>query len=119
MPHQNATPPPRSANPVQRDNEKRNQVKALALASATEEGVDCAHCDGTGTMPGGRRLVHSLSPSGFGADWDVESLHAAIDVAKYVQWVPNATSHALVVDVDGKAYRFEVPRPADSTGETS
>jgi hypothetical protein len=87
-------------------------IKAEAIerakAAAWDEGVRCPHCNGDGKLPGGRRLIHSVSPAGMGADWEVESVVEAIEKSERVAWIDSIWGHNLAVEVDGKTYRFEV-----------
>ena len=106
------TSPVVSAPSVVRDNAGREQIKALATAAAFAIKGDCPHCEGTGySDETSRRIVHSTSPAGFGADWDLDGLLAAIDKAEYVRWVDSNSGHDLVVENNGKPYRFQVKRP--------
>ena len=93
----------------------RAELKTLIAAAAFDAGRDCEHCDGTGRTGGGRRLIHSIGPAGFGADWTAEGLLHAIDHAAYVHWSPTVSGHDLVVEVSGKPYQFQVQRPAEMT----
>ena len=89
---------------------KREEAIRLAEAQAWDEGRDCEHCGGSGIVPGGRRLIHSIL--GFiGADWDVEEVADVVRRADRVQWVgDDQTEHQLVVEVDGRVYQFAVKR---------
>lgn len=109
------TPAIPSASAMVLDTADRKHIKALATASAFEVKGDCPHCDGTGySDETARKIVHSFSPAGFGADWDLDAVFAAIDKAEYVRWADNASGHDLVVENNGKPYRFQVKRPAQT-----
>lgn len=106
---------PVSASSAVRDTSDREQIKALAAAAAFEVKGDCPHCDGSGySDETARKIVHSFSPAGFGADWDLDGLLAAIDKAEYVRWADGFSGHDLVVENNGKPYRFAVKRPTQT-----
>jgi len=95
----------------------REQAKALAAGAAFDIKGDCPHCDGTGRGDEvSKKIVHSFSPAGFGADWSLDHLLAVIDGAEYVRWVDSVSGHDLVVENNGKPYRFQVKRPAQVEG---
>lgn len=97
-----------------KDVEKREQVKQLVRAAAWDERKPCEHCDGEGSVPGGRQLIHSRA-GGFGADWDLDAALAAIDSAEAVQWQRSIFGHALAVTTrDGRVISFAVQRPAEA-----
>jgi hypothetical protein len=58
-------------------------------------------------------VIHSVSPHGFGADWNVESVTDAIRTSPKVWWMKDGgwSDHQLVIDIGGKAYVFGVKRP--------
>jgi hypothetical protein len=93
-------------------------VIRLAMDQAWDEGLECEHCKGSGTVPGGRRLIHSIL--GFiGADWDAEEVIDAVRRADRVQWQgDDRTQHQLVVEVDGRVYQFAVKREIGRRVET-
>ncbi|WP_191304324.1 hypothetical protein [Lentzea cavernae] len=95
------------------DAAQREQTKQLATAAAFAIKGDCEHCGGTGYSDQTvRQIVHCFSPSGFGSDWELARVHAAIDSARYVRWTNDITGHDLVVSIDGEPYRFQVKKPA-------
>jgi hypothetical protein len=107
--------------PVTPDEEKREKAIRLAEEQAFDEGKKCEHCDGTGKVPGGQRLVHSVSPAGFGADWNVEAVVDAIRTSPAVLWGEPClySDHQLHINVDGKFYIFQVKRPVCPACERS
>ncbi|MFJ5984214.1 hypothetical protein [Lentzea sp. NPDC092896] len=107
------TPLAANASSVVRDAAERDQIKQLATSAAFAIKGNCDHCDGTGYSDQTvRQIVHCFSPSGFGADWDLARVHAAIASARYVCWTNDITGHDLVVSIDGEPYRFQVKKPA-------
>jgi hypothetical protein len=91
----------------------REEAIRLAEEQAFDEGQICEHCLGDGRVPGGTRLIHSVSPAGFGADWSVESVINALRTSPKVWWMKDRgwSDHQLVIDIDGRAYVFGVKRP--------
>jgi hypothetical protein len=63
-------------------------------------------------MSGGDRVIHSVSPGGFGADWNVSAVVDAMRSSPKVWWVTDRgwSDHQLAIDIDGKAYVFDVKR---------
>lgn len=98
---------------VVRDAIGRERIKALAAAAAYTVQGECLHCDGTGrSSEATEKTVHAFTPDGYGADWVLSDLLAAIDRAKNVTWAWSWTGYDLeLVDVDGTTYRFQVKRP--------
>jgi hypothetical protein len=93
----------------------RQEAIRLAEEQAFDVGRDCDHCGGSGKVNGGDRVIHSVSPSGFGADWNVESVVEAIRTAEDVLWTESrfVTAHELHLKRDdGKWWLFGVKRPA-------
>lgn len=107
------TSPAMSAPSVVRDTTEREHIKALATAAAFAVKGDCTHCGGTGRSGAAtEKTVHAFTLDGYGADWVLSDLLAAIDRAVHVAWAWSWTGHDLeVVDVDGTQYRFAVKRP--------
>jgi hypothetical protein len=89
-----------------------DRIDAIARAekAAFDTGKECEHCDGTGRVPGGEKVIHSMAGS-FGADWTVEAVVDAIKDADRVAWVDHWNDHDLGIEKDGKVYRFAVPYP--------
>lgn len=101
---------------------KREEAIRLAQEQAWDEGVVCEHCDGDGKVPGGQRLIHVVSPRGFGADWDVEAVADAIRTAEEVLWSESRfrSDHELHVKRDdGKFWLFGVKRPVETAAEAT
>lgn len=96
--------------------EMREQAKQLATAAAFEIKGDCPHCEGSGySSETARRIVHTFAGA-FGADWELDRVHAAIDAAASVRWTNDLAGHDLAVMVDGREIRFQVKRPAQTEG---
>ena len=81
--------------------------QALARLRPFQEHVDpCEHGhvdhDATGHL--GRRLIHSVSPKGFGADWDEEDVVAFIRTSTRI--VDVGGSHPLAVFSEGRWIKF-------------
>jgi hypothetical protein len=75
----------------------KTQAKQAAERSAWDTGQDCPTCHGEGTVPGGRRVIHSFI-GGLGADWDVAAVLAAIDEADEITALPSRPlGHRLAV----------------------
>lgn len=79
-------------------------------AQAWDAGKDCPHCDGTGTIRPGRRIVH-CAMSFTGADWDEQSVLDLIKTADQVLWLDGPGDHQLGIFADGRRYRFQVQHP--------
>jgi hypothetical protein len=87
----------------------REQVKEAVDRAAWDTGRECPACRGSGKLPGGQRVVHALR-GGFGADWDVNAVKAAIDAADevVVEFGAAGLGHHLVVRRGDEITRFEV-----------
>jgi hypothetical protein len=71
----------------------------LAVFQETRDPCEAGHVEHTADDHLGRRLVHSISPKGFGADWDEDPARAFI--AKAVRIVDlGRGSHRLAVFSD-------------------
>ena len=82
--------------------------EALARLRPFQEHIDpCSdgHVEHDASGHLGRRLIHSYSPSGFGADWDEESVVAFIKASKRI--VDLGGSHPLAVFSEGRWIKFE------------
>lgn len=90
--------------------EDREEAITRMYDAAFDEGKACDHCDGTGRVSGGRKLVHSMAGM-FGADHDIESVAADIRRADRVAWVHHWNDHDLGIEVDGRAIVYAVPHP--------
>jgi hypothetical protein len=97
---------PATSRPVDRDH-----VIALLEASAFDTGRTCPTCEGAGTVPGGRRVVHVMAGS-LGADWDVDEAVKTIQEARTVEYTDRSfMGHNLrVVTGDGRVRLFTVPK---------
>lgn len=96
------------------DTAKREQAKQLVREAAWDTKRDCENCRGTGKVAGGELIVHSEA-GGFGADWDLDAVLAAIDKAESVQWRHHIFHHELVVTApSGRVIRFDVKQPAET-----
>jgi hypothetical protein len=73
----------------------REAIKARATEAAFDTGRDCEHCQGSGRVYPGRRVIHSIW-GGLGADWDLEAVLHEIDRAARVEWAEDQ-HHALAV----------------------
>lgn len=81
--------------------------QALARLEPFQEEVDpCGHghVEHTAADHLGRRLIHSVSPHGFGADWDAEGVIEFIEAAERI--VDVGGSHPLAVFSDGRWMKF-------------
>lgn len=103
-----STPVDKSAPSTLRDAVDREQIKALATASALTIPGECSHC---GRID--EQVVHAFGHQWFGENWELAELHAAIDAARYVRW-ENAGGYDLVLEHDGRPYRFQVQDPAQA-----
>lgn len=82
--------------------------QALARLVPFQEHVnpcDHGHVEHTADDHLGRRLIHSVSPHGYGADWDAEAVVAFIEAAARI--VDVGGSHPLAVFSDGRWMKFE------------
>ena len=82
--------------------------QALARLRPFQEHVNpCKHGhvdhDESGHL--GRRLIHSYSPKGFGADWDEDAVVAFIQSSRRI--VDVGGSHPLAVFSEGRWIKFE------------
>lgn len=86
--------------------------EALARLDPFQEHIDpCAngHVDHDESGHLGRRLIHSFSPRGLGADWDADAVVAFIEASTRI--VDVGGSHPLAVFSDGRWIKFEA-KPA-------
>ncbi|WP_027930736.1 hypothetical protein [Amycolatopsis thermoflava] len=89
----------------------REAIKSAAREAAYEIGQECPTCKGDGRVPGGDKVIHSRSRSGFGADWNLDGVLEAIDDATEILWEKSLFGHDLRLLVGGEVYSFEVPAP--------
>ncbi len=88
-------------------------------AQAWDDGKTCPTCRGEGKVRPGRRIVHCAG-SCTGADWDEETVVAAIEAARDVRWLPDGIpgGHNLaVLTTEGREWRFQVTHPANLAPE--
>lgn len=81
-------------------------AKRLAVWHETRDPCENGHVEHTAADHLGRRLVHSVSPKGFGADWDEADVHAFL--AKAIRIVDlERDGHGLAVfSDDGRGPRW-------------
>ena len=95
-----------------------------AAAFRIDNATKCPHCNGEVSLSDdhGRRIIHSLANSGFGADWDAEDV---VDLVRHVvaeggsvRWIRGFDNHDLRVRVAAtdkvprqSVYMFQVPAP--------
>ncbi len=99
---------------------KPDAIAAVRAASWMQERAELATCGHRGCEdhPGGVQRIHTLSPKGLGADWDLTEAVAFIESSDRCGWVVAGFSMShdlLVVGPDGYRIRFEVKRPAEVT----
>lgn len=88
----------------------REALKAHARASAFDTGRACDHCDGHGRMYPGRRVIHTRTEHGFGADWDEAAVIEAIDKAVDLQWGRGLFGpHLVLTRLGGARLAIEIP----------
>lgn len=71
----------------------------LAVFQEEHDPCENGHVEHTAADHLGRRLVHSISPKGFGADWDEEGARAFIEKAVRIVDLERG-SHSLAVFSD-------------------
>ncbi len=99
---------------------KHDAITAVTTDSWTQERPELATCGHRGCEdhPGGVQRIHTLSPKGLGADWDLTDAVAFIESSARCGWIVAGFSMGhdlLVADADGYRIRFEVKRPAEVT----
>lgn len=94
---------------------KADAMAAVRSASWTQYRAELATCGHRGCEdhPGGVQRIHSLSPRGFGADWDLTEAVEFIEASAQCGWLLSLLpGHDLVVvGADGRRMRFEAKRP--------
>ena len=92
----------------------RAAVKARATEVAFDTGQECPTCGGNGTVPGGRRVIHSMAGT-LGDDWSLERVLEAIDYADEVNWSPRGwLEHRLELRKGDRVVYLQVDPPAEA-----
>jgi hypothetical protein len=78
----------------------------LAVWQEERDPCERGHVEHTADDHLGRRLVHSVSPKGFGADWDEAEAHAFIEKAVRIVDLQRGSHSLAVFSDDGGGPRW-------------
>lgn len=81
-------------------------IARLAVWQEHRDPCESGHVEHTAEDHLGRRLVHSVSPKGFGADWDEAEAHAFIAKAIRIVDLERGSHRIAVFSDDGAGPRW-------------